>query len=128
MNLDLDLEQEPIYISKVCAERGCACHYSIAVDGDPVAVYPEPIKFGYTLHTSDKPLHHFALVLRDLDKTIDGWCEEPEFYFDGNRIHPEREWVDLTDDDIAKVKGLYGQASFETIARAIIAAFKEKNK
>ena len=43
-------------------------------------------------------------------------------------VRAEREWVDLTDDDVAKVKGLYGQASFETIARAVIAAFKEKNK
>ena len=43
-------------------------------------------------------------------------------------VREEREWVDLTDGDVAKVKGLYGQASFETIARAVIAAFKEKNK
>ncbi|WP_396189922.1 hypothetical protein [Flavobacterium sp.] len=44
----------------------------------------------YTLHISDKPLHHYALVLRDLDKTIDGWCEEPEFYLDGEQLYSEQ--------------------------------------
>ena len=44
--------------------------------------------FGFTqAHTSDKPLHHYALVLRDLDKTVEGWCEEPEFYLDGKRLY-----------------------------------------
>ena len=35
---------------------------------------------------------------------------------------------DLTDDDVAKIKGFYAQASFETIVRAAIAADREKNK
>ena len=35
---------------------------------------------------------------------------------------------DLTDADVAKIKGFYAQASFETIVRAAIAKFKEKNK
>ena len=47
--------------------------------------------FGFTqAHTSDKQLHHYALVLRDLDKTVDGWCEEPEFYLDGERVYAEQ--------------------------------------
>jgi len=37
-------EQEPIYISESCAERGCACHYSVEVDGEPVAVYSTPVR------------------------------------------------------------------------------------
>ena len=35
---------------------------------------------------------------------------------------------DLTDDEVAKIKGFYAQASFETIVRAAIAADREKNK
>ena len=45
---------------------------------------------------SDAKLIHYALVLRDLDKTIEGWCEQPEFYLDGKRIdaaQPELEPV-----------------------------------
>ena len=38
------------------------------------------------------------------------------------------DWVDLTEADVEKIKGFYSQASFETIVRAVIAAFKEKNK
>ena len=38
------MEQEPIYISESCAERGCACHYSVEVDGEPVAVYSAPVR------------------------------------------------------------------------------------
>ena len=34
----------------------------------------------------DANLRHYSLVLRDLDKTIEGWCEQPEFYLDGKRI------------------------------------------
>ena len=34
----------------------------------------------------DAKLRHYSLVLRDLDKTIEGWCEQPEFYLDGKRI------------------------------------------
>ena len=41
-------------------------------------------------HTSGKQLHHFALVLRDLDKTYEGWCEEPEFYLNGERVYAEQ--------------------------------------
>ena len=37
-------EQEPMYISKGCVERGCACHYSVEVDGEPVAVYSAPVR------------------------------------------------------------------------------------
>ena len=37
-------EQEPMYISESCAERGCACHYSVEVDGEPVAVYSAPVR------------------------------------------------------------------------------------
>lgn len=35
-------EQEPLYISQACAERGCACHYSVEVDGEPILVYTAP--------------------------------------------------------------------------------------
>ena len=35
---------------------------------------------------------------------------------------------DLTDDEVAKIKGFYAQASFETIVRAAIAADREKNR
>lgn len=38
------------------------------------------------------------------------------------------DWVDLTEADVEKIKGFYSQASFETIVRAVITAFKEKNK
>ena len=38
------VEQEPIYISESCAERGCACHYSVEVDGEPVTVYSAPVR------------------------------------------------------------------------------------
>lgn len=38
----------------------------------------------------------------------------------------ERQWVDLTDDEIACVAG--GSIYANSIARAVIAAFKEKNK
>ena len=37
-----------------------------------------------------KPLHHYALVLRDIDKTVEGWCEEPEFYLNGERVYAEQ--------------------------------------
>ena len=38
------MEQEPMYISESCAERGCACHYSVEVDGEPVTVYATPVR------------------------------------------------------------------------------------
>ena len=44
-------------------------------------------------------------------------------------VRAEREWVDLTDDEIAAVMD-YGTATAKELedARAVIAAFKEKNK
>ena len=38
------ISPEPMYINKDCAERGCACHYSVEVDGEPVAVYAAPVR------------------------------------------------------------------------------------
>ena len=47
-------EQEPLYISKDCAERGCACHYSVEVDGEPVALYTAPPKREWVSLTDDE--------------------------------------------------------------------------
>lgn len=43
---------------------------------------------------------------------------------------PEREWIDLTDDELRnECKAFWsGNNSFEDFGRAVIAAFKEKNK
>ena len=43
-------------------------------------------------------------------------------------VRAEREWVDLTDDEIEEIgKSYFDEWSFG-FARAVIAAFKEKNK
>ena len=64
---------------------------------------------GYDEHhaTYDTRLERFAALVRDQERA-------------------EREWVDLTDDEIAYVAG--GSPYDKSIARAVIAAFKEKNK
>ena len=91
-----------------------------------------------TFNSDPEWLERFAFLIRA--EVYKNWNPDVTFNEDGTFslelpdgdelriIPPEREWVDLTDDDVAKVKGLYGQASFETIALAIIAAFKEKQK
>ena len=52
-------EQEPMYISKYCVKSGCACHYSIAVDGDPIAVYAAPVR------TKDLTPHEITALIRE---------------------------------------------------------------
>jgi len=40
---------------------------------------------------------------------------------------PQREWIEPSDEQIAKINGFYSQASFETIAHAALALAKELN-